>query len=195
MNSRVDAFIEKSGRWQAELEKLREILLDCMLVEDFKWGAPCYTWHKANVVGMHGFKEHFALWFFRGSLLNDTYKLLVRPGESTQVLRQMRFTSMEEVVEKERQIREYLLEAIEAEKAGVKIEYKKTELVIPPEFQAKMDEIPELAEAFARLTPGRQKQYCQYFAEAKQEKTRRDRIEKYIPQIIGGEGLVDRYMR
>jgi len=190
MHLKADIFIEQSDRWQAELEKLREILLDCMLVEDYKWAGPCYTYKKANVVGLRGFKHHFALWFFKGSLLNDTYKLLVRPGEATQVLRQMRFSSLEELLEKEQQIREYILEAIEVEKAGLKPEYNKDPLQIPAEFREKLDELPALAEAFFRLPPGRQRQYCRYFAEARQEKTRRARIEKYIPQIIGREGLI-----
>ncbi len=184
----MDVFLEKEVRWRDELEVLRGIMLDCMLKEEYKWDAPCYTFRKVNVVAMRGFKEHFALWFFKGILLGDQYGILYRSGEETQALRQIRFTSMEELLKAEKMVREYLLEAIEVEKAGLKVKYLKDPPVdIPSEFREKLYEFPALEEAFRRLSPSRQRQYCHYFAGAKQEKTRRERIERYIPWILKGK--------
>jgi len=188
MNPKVDAFLEKEVRWQAELALIRDILLDCLLFEDYKWDGPCYTYKKVNIVSMRGFKKHFALWFFKGSLLSDPYEVLVRPGEETQANRQMRFSSMEQLEEAAHIIREYTLEAIEVEKAGLKVSFlREAPVELPPEFQARLDEMPELRKAFRALSPSRQRQYCYYFASARQEKTRLARIERFIPQILSGK--------
>ena len=193
MNPKVDVFLSKAKKWQEEFEKLRMIILDCQLTEEFKWGKPCYTFQESNIVLIHGFKEYCALLFFKGALLNDANGILITQTENTQAARQIRFTNVREIVEMETILKAYIYEAIEVEKAGLKVDYKKTtEFNIPEEFQNKLDEIPTLKTAFDALTPGRQRAYILYFSAPKQSKTRESRIEKYMLQILNGKGLNDR---
>jgi uncharacterized protein YdeI (YjbR/CyaY-like superfamily) len=192
MNPKVDAFIGKAKKWQEELRKLRMIVLDCQLTEELKWGQPCYTFQKSNIVIISGFKEYCALNFFKGALLDDANGILIRPGEHTQAGRQIRFTSVQEIVEMEPILKVYLYEAIEVEKAGLKVNYRETsDYVIPEEFQSKLDEIPALRTAFDGLTPGRQRAYLLYFSAPKQSKTRASRVDKYMQHILNGKGLND----
>lgn len=192
MNPKVDWFFSKDTKWQKEYEKLRTIILDCGLIEELKWGCPCYTFQDTNIVLIHGFKEYCALLFFKGALLNDTNGILIQQTENVQAARQVRFTNVREIVKMERIVKAYIYEAIEVEKAGLKAPLKKTkEFSIPEEFQNKLDKKPSLKTAFEALTPGRQRGYLLYFSSAKQSKTRESRIEKYIPQILKGKGLED----
>lgn len=174
------------------MERLRTIVLDCGLTEDFKWRQPCYTFDQSNIVIIHGFKEYCALLFFKGALLADPHGILIRQTENVQAGRQIRFTSLREIVEMEPILKDYIYEAIEVEKAGLKVESKRdTELTLPEELQSKFDENPALKTAFEALTPGRQRAYVLYFSQPKQSKTRESRIEKCIPQILAGKGLND----
>ena len=192
MNPKVDFYFNKAEKWQEELEKLRIIILDCQLTEELKWGCPCYTYKNNNVVLIHSFKEYCAILFMKGALLHDTHGILIQQTENVQSARQIRFKSVQEIVEMEYLIKAYIQEAIEVEKAGLKVELKKTtEYSIPDEFQTKLNEIPVLKTAFEALTPGRQRAYLFYFSQPKQSKTREIRIEKYIPQILAGKGLDD----
>jgi uncharacterized protein YdeI (YjbR/CyaY-like superfamily) len=192
MNTKVDFFFNKAEKWQKELEKLRTIVLDCGLTEELKWGCPCYTFEKRNIVLIHSFKEYCAVLFFKGALLNDPNGILIQQTENVQAARQMRFDDVREIIELEPVLKAYVFEAIEAEKAGLKVKLKKTaEFKMPEEFQVRLDDIPELRTAFYALTPGRQRGYLLYFSSAKQAKTREARIEKYMPQIINGKGLDD----
>ncbi len=192
MNPKVDLFLSKAKKWQGELEKLRNIILDCQLIEELKWGVPCYTFNNANVLLIHGFKEYCAIGFFKGSLLQDSDGILIQQGENSQSARQIRFTGIAEIIEKQAILKAYIFEAIEIEKAGLKVEYKKTsEYNIPQEFQTILDDLPSLKTAFQALTPGRRRAYLLYFSEPKQSKTRTARVEKYIQQIIDGKGLTD----
>jgi len=192
MNPGVDFYFDKAEKWQAEYEKLRMIVLDCQLTEELKWGCPCYTFQKANIVLIHGFKEYCALLFFKGALLQDANGILIRQTENVQAGRQIRFTNVREIIELETTLKAYIYEAIEVEKAGLKVSFKKTtEYIIPDEFQLKLDEIPALKTAFEALTPGRQRAYIYYFSQPKQSKTRESRVGKYIPQILNGKGLDD----
>ncbi|MED3966461.1 hypothetical protein COJ00_02285 [Priestia megaterium] len=192
MNPKVDEFLTKAKKWKEEYETLRKIVLDCELTEDFKWVNPCYTFEKKNVVLMHGFKEYCALLFPKGSLLQDSHGILIQQTENVQGARQIRFTNVQEIAEKEAILKAYIYEAIEVEKAGLKVKAKKPEeLIIPEELQHKFDEIPALKTAFTTLTPGRQRAYILYFSGAKQSKTRESRIEKCIPNILTGKGLND----
>jgi len=192
MNPKVDFYFDKAEKWQAEYEKLRMIVLDCQLTEELKWGCPCYTFQKANIVLIHGFKEYCALLFFKGALLQDANGILIRQTENVQAGRQIRFTNVREIIELETTLKAYIYEAIEVEKAGLKVSFKKTtEYIIPDEFQLKLDEIPALKTAFEALTPGRQRAYIYYFSQPKQSKTRESRVGKYIPQILNGKGLDD----
>lgn len=182
----------KSPKWQAEYDKLRTIILDCQLTEEKKWGWPCFTFQGKNVVLMHGFKEYCALLFHKGALLNDTNGILIQQTEHVQSARQIRFTGIQEIIDLEPVLKSYVHEAIEVEKAGLKVELKKTaEYSIPEEFQNKLNELPVLKTAFEALTPGRQKAYLFYFSQAKQAKTREARIEKLMPKILNGKGLDD----
>ncbi|MDP1509204.1 YdeI/OmpD-associated family protein [Paenibacillus sp. CMAA1739] len=193
MNPKVDAYLDKVKKWQAEMEKLRAIMLDCQLIEELKWGKPCYMFQNSNIAIIQGFKEHCALMFFKGALLKDPNDILIKPGEDTQAGRQIRFTNVEEIVEMETVLKAYINEAIEVEKAGLKVDFKKnTELIFPEEFQAKLDENPALKAAFAALTPGRQRAYVMHFTAPKQSKTRESRIEKCMQDILAGKGLNDR---
>jgi uncharacterized protein YdeI (YjbR/CyaY-like superfamily) len=192
MNPKVDFYFKKAKKWQEEIEKLRTIVLDCHLAEELKWGCPCYTFQKSNIVLIHVFKEYCALLFFKGALLKDTNGILIQQTENVQSARQIRFTAIEQIVEMEAILKAYIYEAIEVEEAGLKVELKKTEeYKVPEEFQSKLDENPALKTAFKALTPGRQRAYIFHFSQAKQSKTREARIEKYIPQIMDGKGLDD----
>lgn len=191
-NPKVDGFFKKNGRWEAEFKKLRAILLDCPLNEELKWGVPCYTAEKRNVVLMHGFKEYCALLFVKGALLNDPDKILITQTENTQAARQVRFTNVQEITELAPILKMYINEAIEVEKAGLKVNFKKTaEYAIPGEFQRKLNENPALKTAFQALTPGRQRAYLLYFSQPKQSKTRESRVEKWLQHILKGKGLND----
>ncbi|MGA3015160.1 MAG: YdeI family protein [Bacteroidales bacterium] len=192
MNPKVDIFLSNANKWQAEFKKLRMLILDCQLTEELKWGVPCYIFQNRNIVLMHGFKEYCALLFFKGALLNDSHGILIRQTENVQASRQIRFTSIRKIVEMETILKAYIYEAIEVEKAGLKVDLKKTtKYVIPEEFQNKLDEFPDLKVAFDALTPGRQRAYILYFSAPKQSKTRESRIEKSIQQILNGKGLND----
>jgi len=191
-NPKVDGFLNKSKKWKNEYEKLRSIVLDCELTEDFKWMHPCYTFDKKNIVLIHGFKEYCALLFHKGALLQDTNGILIQQTENVQAARQIRFTNVQEIIEMEPILKTYIYQAIEVEKAGLEVNFKKnTEINIPEEFQNKWDEMPALKTAFEALTPGRQRAYIYYFSEPKQSKTRVSRIEKYMQQILDGKGLND----
>ena len=192
MNPKVDFYFNKAKKWQEELEKLRMIVLDCQLTEELKWGVPCYTFQENNIVLIHVFKEYCALLFIKGALLNDPIGILIQQTENTQAARQIRFTNVEEIDEMEHILKAYIHEAVEVEKAGLKVNYKKTtEFIIPEEFQNKLDEIPVLKTAFDALTPGRQRAYILYFSAPKQSKTRESRVEKCMQQILNGKGLND----
>ena len=192
MNPKVDFYFSKTIKWQKEIKKLRIILLDCGLTEALKWGVPCYTFQKRNIVLIHGFKEYCALLFFKGALLNNANGILIQQTENVQAARQIRFTNVREIVKMETVVKAYIYEAIEVEKAGLKVSFKKTtEFKIPEEFQNKLDEIPDLKTAFDALTPGRQRAYIYYFSAPKQSKTRESRVEKCLQQILNGKGLND----
>lgn len=192
MNPKVDFFFSKAEKWQEEYAKLRTIVLDCGLTEELKWGVPCYTFQKSNVVLIHGFKDYCALLFHKGALLNDPDAILIQQTENVQAARQMRFANLKEIVKVETVIKAYIFEAMEVEKLGLKVELKKTaEFQIPEEFQLKLDEIPELKVAFESLTPGRQRGYLLHFSQAKQSRTRISRIEKCMQKIFEGKGLND----
>ncbi|KXH70175.1 MAG: hypothetical protein AM326_01120 [Candidatus Thorarchaeota archaeon SMTZ-45] len=192
MNPKIDVFLSKAKKWQEEFEKLRMIILDCGLTEELKWGKPCYTFQKSNIVLIHGFKEYCALLFVKGALLKDAKGILIAQSENTQAARQIRFTNVREIDRMEPILKAYIHEAIEVEKAGLKVNFKKTtEYIIPEEFQIKLDDIPALKTAFDALTPGRQRAYILYFSAPKQSKTRESRVEKYMQQILNGKGLND----
>ena len=191
-NPKVNFFFSKAEKWQEEFEKLRMIILDCELTEELKWGVPCYTFQKSNIVLIHGFKEYCAILFIKGALLHDAHGLLIQQTENVQAARQIRFTDVREIVEMEPILKAYIHEAIEVEKAGLKVDFKKTtEYIIPEELQKKLNEIPALKTAFNALTPGRQRAYIFYFSAPKQSKTRESRVEKCMPQILNGKGLND----
>src|SRR5438046_635019 len=189
MNSKVYGYLRKAKKWQEEIEKLRRISLDCGLTEELKWGKPCYTFQKSNIVIIQGFKEFCALLFCKGALLNDPNGILKKFG--WQAERRIPFTNVREIVEMEPILKAYIHEAIEAEKAGLRVTLKKNPEPIPEELQNKLDEIPALKAAFEALTPGRQRGYILYFSGAKQSKTRESRVEKCMPQILRAKGLND----
>lgn len=192
MNPKVDAFLRKAKTWQKEMEKLRNIVLDSEMTEELKWGVPCYTFQKSNIVLIHGFKEYCALLFLKGALLKDAKRIMIQQTENVQAARQIRFTNLREIVKLEPVLKSYIHEAIEVEKAGLKVLFKKTtEFTTPEEFQNKLDEIPALKTAFHALTPGRQRAYLLYFSQPKQSKTRESRVEKCLQQILNGKGLND----
>ena len=168
------------------------IILDCQLTEELKWGCPCYTFQKSNIVLIHGFKEYCALLFFKGALLNDANGILIQQTENVQAARQIRFTNVREIVKMKTILKAYIYEAIEVEKAGLKVNFKKTiEFIIPEEFQKNLDKNPVLKTAFDALTPGRQRGYLFYFSQPKQSKTRESRVKKCMQQILNGKGLND----
>jgi len=192
MNPKVDAFLSKTTQWQKEFEKLRVIILASKLTEELKWGVPCYSFEDRNVVLIHGFKEYCAILFVKGALLKDSDSILVQQTKNTQAARQIRFTSVREIVQMEPIVRAYIREAIEVEKAGLKVNFKKTtEFSIPEELQNRLDDVPALKKAFDALTPGRQKAYILYFSAPKQSKTRESRVEKCMQHILNGKGLKD----
>jgi uncharacterized protein YdeI (YjbR/CyaY-like superfamily) len=191
-NPKVDAFLGKEKKWQKEFEKMRMIVLDCQLSEELKWGTPCYTHQNKNIVLMHGFKEYCAFLFFKGALLNDPNGILIQQTENVRAARQIRFTNVREIVGLETILKDYIHEAIEVEKAGLKVKMKKTtDFIVPDEFQKKLNESPALKAAFDALTPGRQRAYIFYFSAPKQSKTRESRVAKCIQQILNGKGLND----
>ena len=192
MNPKVDFFFDKATKWQKEYEQLRTIILDCGLTEELKWGCPCYTFQKNNIVLIHGFKEYCALLFFKGALLHDAKSVMIQQTENVQAGRQIRFTNVREITKMKTTLKAYVNEAIEVEKAGLKVNFKKTsEYNIPEEFQNKLKKHAALKSAFQALTPGRQRAYIFYFSQPKQSKTRESRIEKYMQQILNGKGLND----
>lgn len=192
MNPKVDEFLSKAKKWQDELSKLREIVLDCQLVEDFKWKVPCYTYNDKNIVLIHGFKEYCALLFMKGSLLNNAEGLLFQQTENVQSGRQIRFTEISQIIENEKLLKSYIYEAIEVEKAGLKVEYKKKEdFAVPTELTELFKNDTDYKNAFESLTAGRQKAYLLHFTDAKQSATRSSRIEKVRDRILKGFGLTD----
>ena len=192
MNPKVGFYFDKAKKWQAEIEKMRDMALDCSLTEELKWGVPCYTIGKSNIVLIHTFKDYCAFLFFKGALMKDVKGLLVQQTENVQAARQLRFSSMQDLIELESVIKAYILEAIDIEKSGLKVEMKKpTEFKVAEEFQSKLDVMPALKTAFEALSPGRQRGYLLHFSAPKQSKTREARVEKYIPQILSGKGLDD----
>ena len=192
MNPKVDWFFDKATNWQEEYAALRSIALDCGLTEELKWGVPCYTFQKSNIVLIHGFKEYCALLFHKGALLKDDNKLLIQQTENVQAARQIRFKDLAEILDKAPTLKAYIFEAIEVEKAGLKVDFKKTtQYNIPEEFQEILDENKNIKNAFDSLTPGRQRGYLLYFSQPKQSKTRASRINKYLGKILNGQGLDD----
>lgn len=192
-NPKVEEFLSKSKKWKEEYISLRDIVLDCELVEEFKWKHPCYTFDGKNVVIIHGFKDYCALLFHKGALLKDAQGILIQQTENVQAARQIRFTNIQEIAEMESLIKSYINEAVEIEKAGLKVDLKEhTEYVIPEELYKKFEDVPALKTAFEALTPGRQRAYIFYFSQAKQSKTREARVEKYMQQILDGKGLNDK---
>jgi len=191
-NPKIDPFFEKAKKWKDEFKLLREIVLDCELTEDFKWMHPCYTNQNKNIVLIHGFKDYCALLFHKGALLKDPHGILVQQTENVQAARQICFTDIREIEEKQLILKTYVDEAIEVEKSGLQVEFKKnTEYIIPEELHNKFVEIPELKTAFEALTPGRQRAYILHFSQPKHSKTRESRIEKYLPHILDGKGMDD----
>jgi uncharacterized protein YdeI (YjbR/CyaY-like superfamily) len=196
MNPKVAAYLRGAKKWRQEMGALRDILLGCGLTEELKWGKPCYTFQDGNVVILLPLKEYCALLFCKGALLKDALGLLIKPGENTQAVRQMRFTHAREIAGRKTILKAYVQQAIEVEKSGRDVIYKKTaDFKIPEELQKKWDENPTFKTAFQALTPGRQRGYLLYFSAAKQSQTRQARIEKYRTQILNGEGLNDRARR
>ena len=192
MNPKVDFFFDKPSKWQAEYKQLRMLVLNCGLSEELKWGVPCYAYQGSNVVLIHGFKEYCALLFHKGALLHDQEGILIQQTENVQSARQIRFTNLQEIKDLKSVLKAYIYEAVEVEKAGLKVELKRTkEYDVPVEFQVKLDENAALKKAFEELTPGRQRGYLLHFAAVKQAKTREARVEKVIPQILDGKGLND----
>ena len=195
-NPKVDWFFDKDTSWQKEYKVLREIILDCGLTEELKWGVPCYTYTSSNIVLIHGFKAYCALLFHKGVLLTDPRDILIQQTENVQSARQIRFSGLQDILDLETTIKAYIFEAIEVEKAGLTVSYKTTkEFTMPEEFKQKIDEFPQLKQAFEKLTPGRRRAYFLHFSGAKQSKTRVSRIEKYIPKILTGKGLNDWWIR
>src|SRR5215467_8851665 len=191
-NPKVDALLRRATKWKEEFETLRTIVLDCQLTEEVKWYQPCYTFQKRNIVLIHGFKEYCALLLFKGVLLKDPKRILIQQTENLQAGRQIRFTNVREIIKLKPDLQVYIREAIEVEKAGLKVKLRKTaDFKIPEEFKKKLDELPALKTAFEALTPGRQRGYIFHFAQAKQSKTREARIERCMQQIFQGRGLDD----
>ena len=192
MNPKVDAFLKREDRWRAEFEKLRAILLDSGLTEELKWGQPCYALDGKNVALIHGFKDYCAILFHKGALLPDPKGVLIQQTKNVQAARQIRFTSVHEVAKLEKTVKAYVREAIEIERAGLKVQLKKTEdLELPEEFEAKLAANAKVKVAFAALTPGRQRAYILHFSQPKLSTTRAARVQKHIPRILEGLGLDD----
>jgi uncharacterized protein YdeI (YjbR/CyaY-like superfamily) len=192
MNPKVDFYFIKAKHWQEELKQLRMIILGCGLTEELKWGVPCYTYEKKNIVLIHDFKDYCAVLFFKGALMKDPKGVLIQQTQNVQAARQVRFTNVKEITKLKSTLKSYIFEAIEIEESGLKVPIKKTsEYAIPEEFQTKLDKTPKLRIAFEALTPGRQRGYLLYFSSAKQSKTRVERVEKSLKQILAGKGLDD----
>lgn len=192
MNPKLDFFFEKATKWQEELVKLREIVLDCGLTEELKWGVPCYTFNKTNVIMLGGFKDYCLISFLKGVLLHDSEKILQKPGENTQSGRIIPFTDIQKIIGMKQTLKAYIYEAIEVEKAGLKVgSNSKAELVFPDELLKKFESDPSFKVAFEALTPGRQRAYNIYFSGAKQSKSRESRIESYVQRILSGKGFND----
>jgi len=191
-NPKVDTFFANPKKWHEELKKLRAILLDSELQEELKWGGPCYTYQGKNVVIINELKESCALAFFKGALLKDVHGVLTRPGQHTQSARWMKFISVREIAEMKSILKAYIREAIEVEKSGLKLKLRKTsDLKFPEELQTMLNEFPDFKAAFYALTPGRQRAYIYHFSAPKQSKTRESRVQKYMPHILKGKGLLD----
>jgi len=191
-NSKVDFYFEKAEKWKAEIEQMREIVLDCHLSEELKWGSPCYTFEKANIVLIHYFKEYCAFLFFKGALMNDPDNILIQQSDNVQAARQVRFTNVQDILAKKEILKKYIFEAAEIEKSGRKVELKKvSEFEIAEELKYKFDSDADFKTAFYALTPGRQRAYLLHFSQPKQSKTREARVEKNIPRILDGKGLND----
>lgn len=192
MNPKVDFYFNKAEKWQEEIGELRNIILDCHLTEELKWGCPCYTFEGSNIVLIHVFKEYCALLFFKGVLMKDPKGILIQQTAQVQAARQVRFTSAKEIKKLAATLRSYIFEAVKVEEAGLKVPLKKTkEYAVPEEFQQKLETLPDLKTAFEALTPGRQRAYLLHFSQPKQSKTRESRVEKCITQIMDGKGLND----
>lgn len=192
MNPAIDAYMEELTQWSEEMKYMRKIVLECNLLEEQKWGQPCYCLGTKNILLIHGFKDYCALLFMKGSLLSDTHKLLIQQTENVQAGQQIRFNSLQEIIELEPVLKAYIFEAIEVEKAGVKVPMKKHEdFIVPEELTAKFAELPEMKDAFYALTPGRQRAYILHFSGSKNSSTRIARIDKYIPRIMKGKGITD----
>jgi uncharacterized protein YdeI (YjbR/CyaY-like superfamily) len=192
MNPEVDWFFEKEGKWKKEVNELRKVVLECHLAEELKWGCPCYTYEKRNIVLIHVFKEYCAFLFFKGALMKDPANILIQQTANVQAARQVRFTDLKEIKQLAPDLKKYIFQAVEVEESGEKVELKKTKAYpVPEELTEKFKEQPELKTAFEALTPGRQRAYILHFSQPKQVKTRESRIEKCIPQILDGKGLMD----
>ena len=191
LNPKVDFYFTEAKKWQTEIEKLRSIVLKCQLTEELKWGVPCYMYKANNIVLIHTFKNYCALLFFKGALLNDANGILIQQTKNVQAARQIRFTNVKEIIEQEAVLKAYIFEAIEVEKAGLKVELKKELEPITEEFQNKLNKNTALEMAFKSLTPGRQRAYLFYFSQPKQSKTKESRVESCIPRILKGKGLND----
>ena len=192
INEKVNFYFEKEARWQEEIKQLRVIALECNLIEELKWGAPCYTLNGSNIVLIHTFKEYFAFLFFKGVLMKDEKGILVQQTKNVQTARQIRFTSLKEITQLKTDLKAYIFQAIEIEKSGAKVELKKvSEFKMAEEFKIKLNEMPALKKAFKALTPGRQRAYLLHFSHPKQSQTRESRVLKCIPQILNGKGLND----
>lgn len=195
MSSGVEAFLKKSQKWRKELEELRSIILECDLVEELKWGQPCYSYNRKNICIIGELKACCVIGFFKGALLKDPKKVLAKPGENTRSARSIEFTSVKEIAKLKKTLKDYIYEAIEIEEAGLKVEAPKSkDLDVPKELQSAFKKNPALKNAFYALTPGRQRGYVIYFSGAKQSETRAARIEKYTRQIIDGVGFNDGYL-
>ncbi len=192
LNPKADFFFNKAKSWKEEYEYLRKLMLDSPMVEEVKWGVPCYTFQNTNVVLIHGFKEYCALLFHKGVLLKDPKKILIQQTANVQAGRQIRFKNLEEIIKLEKVIKAYVKEAIEIEKSGQKVVFKTTqEYTMPEEFKLKLTEDPHLKKCFDALTPGRQRAYLYFFGQPKLSKTREERVKKYIPNILNGKGIED----
>ena len=192
MNPKVDFFFDKATKWQEELEQMRTIALECQLTEELKWGNPCYMYQNNNVLLIHAFKDYCPFLFFKGALLDDTDGILIQQSENVQAARHIRFTNLQEIIDLKPILKTHIYEAIEIEKAGLKVILKKTsDFPVSEEFQKKLDENPELKQAFEALTPGRQRAYLLHFSHPKQSKTREARVEKNISRNLDGKGLND----
>lgn len=188
----VEDFLSSSEKWAEEFGKLRAIILDCPVTEELKWGQPCYTWQNSNIVLIHGFKEYCALLFFKGALMNDPEGILIQQTKNVQGARQVRFTNLKEITKLAPVLKSYVYEAIEIEKAGLKVKLKESaEFEMAEEFRVQLNKNAKLKKAFEALTPGRQRGYLLYFSSAKQSKTRAERVEKYTKHILNGKGLND----